>query len=326
MFRKKLIYIIIFLIVFSASCTSSPKSTAVSCESEAVNAYIEELSVQLENFDAAFDMERATSRQDVDVMLQNLQNVFQSVKLLNPPECAIYLQEYVLVSMQTEIDALVSYYSEDSDVIVSRKMEVSNRVREVVKKEFAAFKKNPVDAYTASEVESQNNQNESAEIKSFKLPENWKNVEFGDTQEYIFSIPESWNYSIFGENNAYVELSNPNETLFILLDTLDESFLGDYQSDTVRLFGVQTQIEMGGWDYYQEDSTNVSLFAKNKTFEFIFSKREYLDNEVTKSIWAIVVTPENQEIFMVINTKQANFAPADLENLRTIYSSIRPAE
>jgi hypothetical protein len=123
-----------------------------------------------------------------------------------------------------------------------------------------------------------------------------------------------------------VELSNPNETLFILLDTLDESFLGDYRSDTVRLFGVQTQIEMGDWDFYQEDSTNVSLFAQNKTYEFIFSKREYLDNEVTKSIWAIVVTPENQEVFIVINTKQTNFAPADLENLRTIYSSIRPAE
>jgi len=326
LFRKKLIYIIIVLIVFSASCTSSPKQIGVSCETEAVNTYIEELSVQLENFDAAFDMERATSRQDVDGMLQNLQNIFQSVGLLNPPECAVYLQEYVLVSMQTEIDALISYFSEDSDAIVNRKMEVSSRVRDVVKKEFADFKKNPVDAYTASEVESEEDQNESGDNKSFKLPANWKDAEFGDTQTYIFSIPESWSYSIFGDNNAYVEFSNPNETLFVLLDTLDEPFLGEYQSDTVRLFGIKTKIEMGGWEYYQEDSTKAGLFAQNKVYEFIFSKREYLDNEITKSIWAVVVTPENEEIFMVINTKQANFAPADLENLRTIYSSIRPAE
>lgn len=323
MVHKKLLLIAAFLLIsliLISSCSSIPKTQEISCNQEDVDLYIKNLKSLLEEFDDIVTVASSTSRIALSPEIREMQSLKRKIRNLDHPECANYLHDLVLLAVETQINAFISFLSQDSDTVVARKMSAANEARRIVDKELSAFQEDPLEAYRKAEITAESLIKELSEPEPFVLPEGWQNITFPNNEDLIVSIPSDWEWEHIDE---LLKLTNNDKTLLIGMSNLDESLLSEFDSDQARLFLLQTSLETESWDFYSEQNAEVGVYGLNRGYVVRFSYRPYSSSDISEAIRAVIITPEDQEILVLATTERDEFAKIDLLLFEQILSSIR---
>lgn len=298
----------------------------VSCPDEEVISYLDELDLLLEEFDDTVEIAGSTSRMGLAPVIQDMQSQKRDARRLDRPECANYLEDLVVVAIETKVDAFISFLSQDSDTVVARKLTASEEVRSMVDDEISAFKNDPLAAYEASELTAESLVENADQTEPFTLPDAWIDISFPDSDELILSIPENWTQDTLGGKGQFLQLRNDDRTLTVIMDVFEEKSYTRFDSDRVRLFSLQTTLETEDWDFYSERSAEVGLYALNRGYVVEFARRYSKSSDIEDNVWAIIVTPDEHEVFVIASTERDDFAQIDVLTLQEIYGSIRATE
>lgn len=314
-----------------AAPTSEPSPTPteeprVSCPENEVVAYLDELDLLLEEFDDTVTLASSTTRIGLAPVIQQMQAQRRSARRLERPECANYLQDLVIVAMESKVDAFISFLSKDSDTVVARKNNASDQVRAAVDAEIVKFRNDPLRAYEASEVTAASLAEDLDRQESFVLPNGWVNIEIPDSNGLILSLPGSWTFETTGDHGEDLDLANGDGTLKVAIRVLDDGVSSNFGSDRARLFSLQTTLETIGWDFYSERSAEIGLYALNRGYVVRFAGRYSQSSDIEDHLWAAIVTPNGLEVLSMASTERDDFAQIDLLTLEEVFGSIRSPE
>lgn len=307
-------------IVNTPTITPTPKPK-VECPQEEVETYLEEIDYILEEWDDTYLVATSTSRMSLAPIIGELQDIKRDVNRLDRPECAGYLSDIVVVAMESDIGALVSFLSKDSESVVSRKMAGAKKAWEIVDTEIENFEESPFDAYMAFNLTSEEIESSLEEPVEFELSDDWKNVEL-PASELTFSIPKSWNTELYGDESQFIRINSTDGTLEIYGGYMPEG-MGNFDSDSGRLFSLQTYLETSDFDYYLEHSANVEVHSLNKAYVVEYSVREDSGDDIIEKILAHILTPEEEVVLFFCETTRDEFAQIELIQIREIFGSIR---
>jgi len=311
--------------VADISPTETPKPI-VSCPEDEVDNYLEELKGLLEEWDDTVDLAGSTSRMGLPSLIQDMQNMKRDARRLDRPECADYLQDLVIVSMESEINAFITFLGQESDTIVSRKIKNAADIRAMVDEEIIRFGNDALAAYLASNTSAQDLALKLEAAEPFLLPDGWQDTKFSKNNELIVSIPKDWTQSTLGENDEFTMFQSDDKSLKVVAGVLSEPDISLLESDGARLFALQTQLETSDFAFYLEHSAEVGVYALNKGYIVKFSRRYDEGDPIEEGIWVIVVTPDRDEIFIIVSTERDEFAEIDEIILGNILSSIRKSD
>lgn len=304
--------------------TPTPKPE-VECPDDEVEAYLLELDLLLEEWDDTVEIAETTSRMSLAPVVQSLQDVKREARRLERPECADYLQDLVVVGMESDISAFVAFLGQESDTVVARRMQGAEEVWATVDNELQAFQEDPLAAYLASNVSAETLEEELDQAEPFVLPEGWVDAPLPESN-LIISLPEDWQHQTAGESEQYLAIDNADETMNIFLGVSPEPDFTELESDSARLFALQTSLETSDYDYYLEHSAESGVYAQNKGYVVEFSARDDAGDDIEEEVWAVIVTPQDDEILLFVSTERDEFAQIDLLTLQEIYGSIREEE
>jgi hypothetical protein len=307
-------------IVNTPTITPTPKPK-VECPQEEVETYLEEIDYILEEWDDTYLVATSTSRMSLAPIIGELQDIKRDVNRLDRPECAGYLSDIVVVAMESDINSLVSFLSRDSDSVVSRKMAGAKKAWEIVDTELENFEESPFDAYMAFNLTSEEIESSLEQPTEFELPDDWKNVDL-PISELIFSIPESWETEFYGDESQFIRITSSDGTLKIYGGYMPDG-IGDIESDSGRLFSLQTILETSDFNFYLEHSADVEVHALNKAYVVEYSVREDSGDDIIEKILAHIITPEDEAVLLFCETTRDEFAQIELIQIREIFGSIR---
>jgi len=328
--------IIIFVLIILSACsttaepteifntptvTSTPKPK-VECPQEEVDAYLDEIEYTLEEWDDTYLIATSTSRMSLAPIISELQKIKRDVSRIDRPECANYINDIISVAMESDVSALISFLSQDSDSVVSKKMAGAQKAWEIADAEFENFKEAPLDAYFAFNLTSEDITAELEQSEEFKLPEDWKNIALPAT-DLTVSIPDDWDTDTYGDNDEFISLSNTDGSITVYGGDISSDAISSIESDAGRLFSLQTYLETSGYDYYNEHSANMEVHYFNKAYVVEYSVREFSGNDIKDRIMAYIFTPDNSVILFICETSRDEFAQIDLIQIREIFGSIR---
>lgn len=184
------------------SPTATPKPR-VSCRDDDVETYLEELEFMMEEWDDTVTIAESTSRMSLAPIIQDMQNIKRDARRLDRPECAVYLQDLVTLAMESEITALLAFLTQESDTVVSRKMNAALTIRETVDQELEAFQADAMDAYLKSNVSADTLEEEASKAEPFLLPDGWIDTDIPDS-DLTISHPEDWTPEVYGSENQFL--------------------------------------------------------------------------------------------------------------------------
>jgi len=224
--------------------------------------------------------------------------------------------------MERDIDSFISFLSQDSDSVVVRKMEGAEKAWGIAHDELDKFKEAPLEAYRSFNVTIEELEASLDELVGFERPDGWvdRDIPYSDL---VFSIPSDWGVSTYGDKDQFVKTSNPDKSLTFLMGAFEEGGFGDLESDSGRLFSLQTILETSDYDYYLERSANVELHSKNKAYVVEFSVRDRPSDDIEDRIWSVVLTPTEKEVIVMAQTTRDEFAQIDIGMYKTVLGSIR---
>lgn len=334
MFRRYILSIIsLILALVISSCSSSPDEISttptntpkprVECPEEEVETYLDEIDLIFEEWDDTKLRAESTSRMSLSPVIGELQDIKRNTRRIERPECANYLNDVIIVAMERDIDSFISFLSQDNDSVVARKMEGAEKAWEIVNEELDKFSESPREAYQSTTLSAQELEKTLDEDVKFERPEDWIDKEIPNTN-LVFSIPDDWSVTSYGEKDQFLETTNPDETLTLLIGSSEESGFANLDSDAGRLFALQTLLETTDYDYYLEKNSDIEIHSRNKAYVVEFSVRENpWDGLKEDRVWAVVITPEENEVLVIAETTRNQFAKIDLIIYRSILGSIR---
>lgn len=326
--------------VFVSACNNSPKlpesqsvptviptiaptpKPEVNCSQEQVDEYLDELDYTLEEWDDTYSIAVTTPRASVAPIIGDLQDIKRNVRRIVKPDCAEYISGIVVVAMESDINALLSFLGNDSDSVVSRKMTGAKKAWEIVNGELDSFRLSPLDAYKAFNLSAEEIAMSLDKPEPFVLPEGWvdKNIPNSDL---IVSIPDDWASLTYGDNDEYIKLINEDESIEILGGFFADDSLKEIESDSARLFSIQTYLETSDYDFYLEHSAEVEVHSLNKAYVVEYSVREYSGDDIEEKIITYVLTPDNETLLFFVNTSREEFAQIDFVQFAKVFGSIR---
>jgi len=310
-----------------AEATNTPEPTntpkpKVACPQADVESYVDELELVLEEWEDTTTRAGSTSRIALSPVIGELQDVRRNTRRIDRPECADYLNDLIIVAMERDIDSFISFLSQDSDSVVVRKMEGAEKAWGIAHDELDKFKEAPLEAYRSFNVTIEELEASLDELVGFERPDGWvdRDIPYSDL---VFSIPSDWGVSTYGDKDQFVKTSNPDKSLTFLMGAFEEGGFGDLESDSGRLFSLQTILETSDYDYYLERSANVELHSKNKAYVVEFSVRDRPSDDIEDRIWSVVLTPTEKEVIVMAQTTRDEFAQIDIGMYKTVLGSIR---
>jgi hypothetical protein len=309
----------------AAATSAEPTGTRrrrVSCPQDEVDAYLDELELVLEEWDDTRLRAGSTSRMSLSPVIGELQDIRRRTRRIDRPACAGYLNDLVVVAMERDIDSFISFLGQDSDSVVARKMDGAEKAWEVVEGEIANFEENPLEAYQGFSLTTEELEAALDEVAEFERPEGWTDEDIPDS-DLRLSIPDDWSARVYGSEDEYLALDNADETVTFLVGSMGEGGLAELESDSGRLFSLQTILETSDYDYYLERSANVELHAENRAYVVEFSVRETAGDDIEDRIWAAAITPSDKEVMVMAHTTRPEFAQIDLATYKTVLGSIR---
>lgn len=298
----------------------------VHCPNNEVETYLEELDFLLEEWDDTVEIAGSTSRMSLSPVIKDLQDIKRDARRLERPECANYLQDLVVVAMESQINAFISFLAQDSDTVVARKILGAEDVRSTVDAEIIAFEEDALAAYLASNVTTDDLAQQLEQAEPFILPDGWKDSSFANNDSLIVSIPNDWTRETFGDNDEFTRFESKDGAVEVIAGVVNDAEITLLDSDGARLFALQTQLETSDYDFYSEHSAEVGVYALNKGYVVEFARRYSSGDDIEEQIWATVVTPEDNEVFFIISTTRDEFAQIDFLIIADIFSSIRQSE
>lgn len=298
----------------------------VSCPAGEVKGYLDELDSLLEAFDDTVTVAKSTSRIGLAPVIESMQSHKRSIRQLAGPECASYLTDLVMVAVETEIGAFLSFMAQESDTSVSRKLQAAQNARAAVDAQIEAFRKDPLDAYQTASLDAEKLVEGTQAVEPFVRPNDWADVMVASTSNLILSIPNTWTSETFGDDGEYLRLRNDDQTLTVTCGVLSSEDSTSANSDAVRLFALQTALETQDWDYYSERSAETGVYALNRGYVVQFSRRMFSSSDITDNQWAQIVTPDDKMVFLMSETTRDDFAKIDLLTLDQVFASIRTQE
>lgn len=301
--------------------TRTPKPR-VSCPQGEVDEYLDELGLVLEEWEDTILRAESTSRMSLSPVIGELQGIRRKARRVDRPACAGYLNDLVVVAMERDIDAFISFLGQDSDSVVFRKMEGAEKAWELVDEEIADFEEDALEAYQTFLLTTDQVEASLDEPAEFERPEGWIDKDIPDS-DLKLSVPDDWSAWTYGSDDQYLGLSNLDETLTFLVGSMGEGEIAELESDSGRLFSLQTHLETTDYDYYLEKSADVEVHAENKAYVVEFSVRESSAEDIEDRVWATVVTPSGREVLVIAETSRSEFAQIDFVTLKTVLGSIR---
>jgi hypothetical protein len=303
--------------------TPKPK---VSCPDSEVKTYLSELDSLLEEFDDTVTIAKSTSRIGLASVVADMQSNKREIRRLVAPECASYLTDLVMVAVQAQIDAFLSFMAQDGDTAVARKLQAAEKARTAVNEQIEAFRKEPLDAYETTALDARKLAERTQKVEPFVRPDDWTNVSIPTSPSLILSIPKTWTSETFGDNGEFLQLKNDDGTLKVNVLRLSSDESASTDSDAARLFALQTTLETQNWDFYSEQSAESGVYALNRGYVVRFSNRRLSFDDISDNLWAEIVTPEQEAVVLMTDTTRDSFAQIDLLTLNEVYSSIRREE
>lgn len=231
------------------------------------------------------------------------------------------VNDIYIVAMDRDIDSFLSFLSQDSDSVVQSKMLGAKKAWGIVDAEFEKFKNSPVEAYESFNLTPEEIAGSLDEPVVFELPEGWKYITFPNS-DLTISFPDDWSFETYGDNDEYLKINNPDRSITILSGLLETAF-SEIDSDSGRLFSLQTFLETSDYDFYNERSANIEIHSMNKAYVVEYSIREDSGDDITDGIQAYVVTPDEKCFMFIVSTTRNEFAQIDLIIIREIFGSIR---
>jgi hypothetical protein len=335
-------FIAAFLVILLSSCSSpqniptiiintpSPVATLtpsatpkplVNCPQDNVDSYIDEVKLIKEEWDDTYTRASSTSRIALSSVIGELQDIRREMERVDRPECANYINDLYIIAMNSDIDSFISFLSKDSDSVVQRKMAGSQKAWDIVNAEYDKFIESPIDAYKAFNLTAEEVESSLIEPEPFVLPEDWNDKDFPNSN-LIISFPSDWSSQTYGDNNQFLKILNSDKSLTILSGLIDDCFSG-IESDSGRLFSLQTYLETSDYDYYNERTANTEVYSLNKAYVIEYSVRENPSDDIEDQILANVVTPDDKCVVFMISTSRDEFPQIDQLTIQEIYGSIR---
>jgi len=303
------------------TATSTPKP-AVNCSQEQVDTYLDELDYTLEEWDDTYSIAKTTPRASLAPIIGELQDIKRNVRRIEKPECAEYISGIVVVAMESDIDALLSFLGKDSDSIVTRKMNGAKKAWEIVNGEVDSFRASPLDAYKAFNLSAEEIASSLDKPEPFVKPEGWVDKSIPET-ELLVSIPEDWDFLTFGDNDEYIKLINEDESIEIVGGFFPDDSMKEIESDAARLFSIQTFLETSDYDFYLEHSAEVEVHSLNRAYVVQYSVRESSGDEIEEKMITYVLTPDDETFLFFVNTTREEFAQIDFVQIAKVFGSIR---
>lgn len=303
------------------SPTATPKPR-VSCRDDDVETYLEELEFMMEEWDDTVTIAESTSRMSLAPIIQDMQNIKRDARRLDRPECAVYLQDLVTLAMESEITALLAFLTQESDTVVSRKMNAALTIRETVDQELEAFQADAMDAYLKSNVSADTLEEEASKAEPFLLPDGWIDTDIPDS-DLTISHPEDWTPEVYGSENQFLSLDSPDGELTILLGAIHEGGLTEFESDAGRLLMHQLANEDNDYSYYNERSAEIGVYNENKGYMVEYTHRENSGDDITAEIVISIITNSGDEVFMLVSTTNDEFSQIDRLIFGDVFGSIR---
>lgn len=331
--NKTILLVLVILVMSLSACgggttstevlpTSAPTPTPkprVDCSQEEVDAYLEQFGYTLEKWDDTYQIAMSTSRASLAPILGELQGVKRDVSHLDAPECAVYINDITVVAMENSIGALISFLSNDGDSIVQRKLKGAENSWGIVNTEIDNFKSDPMEAYMAFNMSTEELQESIEQPVEFMLPEGW--IDTFVTKGFTISYPDDWDFEEYGENDEFLSLTNDDGTLEIKGGLFDGGL--EIESDSGRLFVIQSYLETKDFDFYLEHSADVEVYSLNKVYIVEYSVRESSGDDIQDQIMAYVYSPDGEVFLFVCKTTRDEFAQIDLLQIQNIFGSIR---
>ncbi len=330
-----------FVLILSVSCSPcalipilpatptevpSPTQAAkprVSCLDDDARSYLNELDSLFEEWDDTVRVANSTPRALLAPIVKKLQDVKRAARKMERPECANHLHDFVTVAMETEIDSFIAFMQKQDDTAIDRKFSAANTARKVVNAEIRKFTENPLAAYEASNPTAEALEARLQQAKPFTPPYGWQHFWLADSERLIVSVPGDWTGSYIGSENRYALFTSADGAAEVRVVIHDEPAYTELDSDAGRLFLLQTTLESEGFDHYSEHSAKVGAYALNRGYLVAFSVRRPNSDKIAEELCAIVVTPEGDEVFVILRTTGESLAETAKLTFGTIVSSVR---
>lgn len=340
--KKSAFLLIISLscLVFVSACSNSPKlpesqsepasiptttpmpKPKVKCSQEEVDVFLDELDFTLEEWDDTYAIAVTTPRASMGPIIGELQDIKRNTRRIDKPDCAEYISGIVVVAMESDINALISFLGNDSDSVVNRKMSGAKKAWEIVNNELDSFRASPLEAYKAFNLSAEEIAMSLDQPEPFVKPESWVDNDIPNT-ELIVSIPDDWDFLTLGDNNEYIKLISEDKSIEIVGGFFSDDSFTEIESDSARLFSIQTYLETSDYDFYLEHSADVEVHSLNKAYVIEYSVREDSGDEIEEKIITYVLTPDNETFLFFVNTTREEFAQIDFVQIAQVFGSIR---
>jgi hypothetical protein len=256
-------------------------------------------------------------------IVRELQEAKRDANKMVRPECAEYLHDLIMVALEREIDSFIAFLGDEGDTIVSQKMHGAAQAREMVEQELEAFRNDPMAAYLNSNATAEQLEAQLDEAQPFERPEDWHDVALVNDENLILSMPGTWQME---PDDEYTVIENEDGSVQLSILTLDDSFVGGFDTESGRLFMLQTYLETSGYEYYSEWRAESAIYALNRGYLVEFARRYDFETEIQQEVWVVVLTPEGRELIIVMTTERSEFAQIDYVMMEEILKSIRPSD
>lgn len=301
--------------------TQTPKSL-VSCADNEVSAFLSELASLLEEWDGTVRIASSTPRVALAPFVRDMQDIKMEVQRMKSPECANYVQDLVLLVMDRALGEFVDFLGNrtDIDTSIAARIRRASSSTDFVSAEIARFARNPLAAWEASTVTTEELLDPLHEAKPFTVPADWRDAGLVDNPELVLTIPNGW--LRVGVGGEYTRLTSGDGVLELLVDVLNEPVYAELGAAPARLFTLKTDLDTTDLDFYLVESAKVGAYALNRAYVVEFSHLDSAQGDIVAR-WAIVATPGGKEVLAKLKITGHDFAEINRLTFATILSSIR---
>jgi len=299
------------------SATPRPK---VHCPTEEVDHFISEFEITMEEWDDTILLAESTSRMSLAPVIKELQDIKRSTRRMERPECAGYLVDFIIVAMEADIDAFISFLAQESDRTVSNQIIAADKAWALVKNEIESFRNDPYKAYLESDITPAEFETSLITPEPFVLPDDWMEYKVPNGELFV-SFPRTWKQEV----SEYLKFKSQESDgeITVVVNFIDDKTLLEMESDAGRMFFMKSVLQGIDYDYYNERSANHSNYALNKGFVIRASIRDTESDGIDDTLWAYVITPDEKIALVHARTDKDEFTELSLLIFDEILSSIR---
>ncbi|MCC6457282.1 MAG: hypothetical protein IT328_20175 [Caldilineaceae bacterium] len=287
--------------------TPTPGLVTVDCPDDATAQYIDSLDALMVEWDDAMRLAESTSRIALSPVVNSLQTLRRDASDLEPPACAVYLQELQTLAMDYAIDGYLAFMQRTSEYLVNKTFRAALDARASFDTHLALFRADPLAAYTAVHTPV-------VLIDAYEPTDDWYNIRMAKGQPMIFSLPGDWTNP---PADAYEKITIKDPTGSITLNILTGSETDFLGTDSVPASLIR--LETGLFLIDSNEGARYVRFGEN-TGGLITTT--VADGGVTQ-LGGALHTPDGTAFVFIADKQLSPMTPQEEQLILMILASIR---